>query len=152
MPGRTTGSATAVLALAAIGLLAAGCGDPRTAHLAPVSGRVERGSQPLAGGSVVFVPEPPLKAAIAYGTIDATGRYTMATINKYPGVAPGSYRVCVIATGEPDDGGKQGSDPALDPLLQRPRSLVAAKYGSDATTPLRFDVRPGGNVFDIRLE
>ena len=134
------------LVLVLLGLACSGCADQRTSHLVPVSGVVRQRDRPLRGGQVVFVPRPPRQSPLAFGNIDADGRYTMRTANRYEGVAPGSYAVCVTAQeNRPED-----LRPGVDPLL-RPRSkgTVPEEYANATTSPLTCEVPPHGMTLDI---
>jgi hypothetical protein len=86
-----------VLRCLAWGLLlaATGCGS-RAAPLTPVSGRVYFRGQPLAGGTIVFTPDPERgnKGPQAWAEIDAEGHYQLAT-NGQPGAVSGWHRITV---------------------------------------------------------
>lgn len=116
----------------------AGCRRGRAADLVEVRGVVRRQGSPLAGATVLFVATPPHEAPLAYGAVAADGRYRMLSANRYPGVLPGRYAVCVTVAGVNEDGG-------ADPLLPRSRpALVPGEYSDAAKTPLQFDVPPEG--------
>jgi hypothetical protein len=121
-----------------------GCGDGRTQKLVEVAGTVRAAGGPLAGATVVFIAEPPHQAPLAFGAVDDDGRYRLLSANKYPGVLPGRYLVCVSQPAAlPSD--------ASDPLLPRSRVASTGVHASPETTPLRYDVPPGGGSFDIDL-
>jgi hypothetical protein len=133
-----------VVGLAILGLLA-GCSDRRTAKLVAVTGSVQRQGTPLAGATVVFIPEPPHKAPLGFGAVGSDGRYELLSTNRYPGVLPGNYIVCVTAA-------SPASDHAGDPLLPRPKATPPnGVYADPETTPLRFEVPATGGTFDIDL-
>jgi hypothetical protein len=143
-------SRTVAIVLAA-GVCATGCLDARTSHLVPVTGTVRQGGVPLAGGTVVFVAIPPLRSPLVFGDIGANGRYSLRSANKYPGVAPGHYAVCV-ALAEPPPAAKPTDGVLPDPFQPRVvKSRLPPEYGSAANTPLRCEVPPGGTTFDISL-
>lgn len=127
-------------------LVVTGCGGPGPPRLAPVQGVVRQGDRPLSRGQVVFVPVPPHQAPLAFGDIQGDGRYTMRSANRYAGVIPGLYAVCVRAT-EAASAAQDGVDPLLRPVA----NLVPAAYKSSDTTPLRCDVPRNGTRFDIDL-
>ncbi len=78
-------------------LLGAGCGS-RESERAPVRGQVFFQGRPLAGGTIVFAPDPERggRGPLALGEIDAEGRYTLRTGDQ-PGAVPGWHRVTVAA-------------------------------------------------------
>lgn len=138
-----------VVSLAILGLLA-GCSDRRTATLVPVTGSVQRQGTPLAGSTVVFIPEPPHQAPLAFGAVGSDGRYELLSANRYRGVLPGNYIVCVTAASESPE---QSPNQAADPLLPRPKATPpTGVYADPKTTPLRFEVPATGGTFDIDLE
>ena len=97
------------------------------------------------GATVVFIPEPPHQAPLAFGAVDESGGYRLLSANKYPGVLPGRYLVCLSQpTPPPSD--------ASDPLLPRSRGPTTGPYASPETTPLRYDVPPEGGRFDFDLD
>jgi hypothetical protein len=94
-----------VVILCAMLPLACGCGRGQPT-LAPVSGRVFYRGQPLAGGTIVFTPDPDRggKGPLACGEIGADGRFTLST-GTQPGAVVGWHRVTVAA--------RPGARPAL---------------------------------------
>jgi hypothetical protein len=78
-------------------VLGAGCGSRETERT-PVSGQVLYRGRPLAGGTIVFTPDPERggRGPLALGEIDADGRYTLRTGDQ-PGAVPGWHRVTVAA-------------------------------------------------------
>lgn len=134
-----------------VGLCATGCLDARTSHLVPVTGTVRQGGVPVAGGTVVFVAIPPLRSPLVFGDIGADGRYSLRSANKYPGVAPGRYAVCVNLVEAPPAASPADGVPP-DPFQPRSaRSRLPPEYGSAEHTPLSCEVPPGGTTFDISL-
>lgn len=82
--------------LAVCGLLAvvcAGCGGSGP-KLFPVSGTVTYDGKPLAGASILFIPQG---GRPSIGTTDASGKYTISTIGK-PGAPAGLYGVTISKT------------------------------------------------------
>jgi hypothetical protein len=88
---RTTG--IVMIALLAL----AGCGGGEDA-VETVTGRVHYHGVPLAGGTVVFAPDPERggDGPIAWGEVGADGRYELRT-KTGPGVSPGWHRVTFTA-------------------------------------------------------
>jgi hypothetical protein len=113
-------------------VLGAGCGSRETERT-PVSGQVLYRGRPLAGGTIVFTPDPERggRGPLAAGEIDAEGRYTLRTGGQ-PGAVPGWHRVTVAAA---------GGDSAL------PR-----RYRDPDRSDLSRQVRAGQtNVIDLQL-
>lgn len=129
---RNTGLLPAVLGL----LMAGGCGS---AHPASVQGTVTLDAEPLAGADVTFHPVG--QGALAQGRSDTRGRYTLGT-GQRAGLAPGRYRVTVVAT-------RMEPDPSSDELM--PRLLTPSEYASAEQTPLQFDVARGNRRIDLEL-
>ena len=125
---RTAPLLTTCLAL----LLALGCGGS-PAPQPYVQGRVYYKGQPLAGGTVVFAPDPTRggHGPMAWGQIDADGRYRLTTDGRN-GASPGWHRITVA-------GGTGGQLPAC--------------YRDPELSGQRFEVRPDRtNVCDLHLE
>jgi hypothetical protein len=143
-PGMLPPTVAAVPLLVVLVALA-GCGPDRTAGLAHVDGIVRRQGRPLAGATVVFIAEPPHTAPLAFGAVGDDGGYRLLSANRYPGVPPGRYLVCVTMASEAADG-------SSDPLApgERPEGITGS-HARPETTPLRFDVPQVGGSFDINL-
>jgi hypothetical protein len=113
-------------------LLGAGCGA-REGERAPVHGQVFYQGRPLAGGTIVFTPDPERggRGPLALGEIDGEGRYTLRTGDQ-PGAIPGWHRVTVAAA---------------DAEVGLPR-----RYHDPDHSGLNRQVQAGqANVFDLRL-
>jgi hypothetical protein len=82
-----------------LGLALLGCG--RDDKLTPVHGHVYYHGKPLAGGTIAFTPDPERggHGPLAYGEIDAEGRYSLHT-GDTPGAVPGWHRVTIAPAGE----------------------------------------------------
>ncbi|QDU90232.1 hypothetical protein Pla175_36340 [Pirellulimonas nuda] len=101
-------------------------------------------------GSVTFHPVsggPP-----ATGRVFDDGSYTLRTgqgDRKTPesgDLAPGEYVVTVVVTGPSGDSERPGGPPMPGPRL------MADKYATPETSPLKLTVKPGPNVFPLELE
>jgi hypothetical protein len=123
-----------VFAVALVSLAALGC---EAKHSSTVSGKVTYGGAPLTHGTVTFSPQG--EGRIAYGEIDASGNYTVRTLNDQ-GMVPGDYGVSIIAPGEA---------PASD---IPPPLITPAKYADAKTSGLTAKVVPGANTFNFDLE
>lgn len=113
------------LAIVLVAAAAAGCGDRRFAE---VSGTVTSGGKPVEGAFIVFTPDTEGEVR-GVGSTDAQGGYRILRPGGRFGAPLGPNTVSV-------HGGDSG------------RSIPAA-YGTAST--LRFDVKRGGNTFDIDI-
>ena len=143
-------------------VLLAGCGDsgPRRVQ---VEGTVTLDGRPLAGKSLLFIPEPETPGNGASAHTDQDGRYSPTAIvfgatRTYPGIPPGRYRVTV---NEPvmlgDAGAAESVEPGeiapamgLDDLTPR-KSEIPAIYNAAETTLLTIAVPDAGGVIDLEL-
>jgi hypothetical protein len=117
---------------AALLVLLAGCG-PGEPELAPVSGQVLYRGRPLAGGTVVFTPDPDRggRGPLAVAEVGPDGRYALKTEGR-PGAVAGWHRITVAP----------------------PRSAaLPPRYRDPGRSGLRFEVQPGkANHHDLRLD
>lgn len=125
----------------AVGLfLLAGCGGDGGPKKYTVSGAVQYKGQPLAGGSIDFIPEDGDMAKQA-GTSIKDGKYEFSGAN---GLQPGKYKVSISGgfSGEaPNPSGEEkgGRPPVVD---------IPERY--NAKTTLRAEVTADGkNQFDF---
>src|SRR5262245_42997145 len=111
--------------------LVAGCSGGKNVTLAPVSGTVTVGGQPVTGGQVSLIPfeKEQETSGLSAGTIDSGGKFTIYTGGK-PGAPLGKYKVTVTMPMVPPPG---GSDKPPPPPFN-------AKYASVSTTNLTFEV------------
>jgi hypothetical protein len=125
-------------------LLATGCGK-RKPEMGQVEGTVRVKGQPHAGLFVRFLPDPekgnnlPINAS---GKTDAQGKYTLQ--HEYDGAqgsgAPvGWHRVLI------EDNSRGPTPQGQTP----PPPLIPVDYNNPATTPLRFEVKPGSQTIDL---
>ncbi len=143
---RWTACALVVLMLA---LTATGCGQTST-----LKGRVLLDGQPVAGATVLFMPEEDGQGRPASGTTDSDGYFQLMTFRPGDGVAPGTYRILVSKTEVPaappdnDHASKQRAQDYLERHSGRKRnkSLIPAVYGDSAKTTLRCTVPASGLV------
>ncbi len=148
----------------ALCLAFAGCSGGGIAGLYPVSGTVTYLGKPVEGATVSFINKGEGRPATAVTKVD--GSYQLYTLDS-KGALPGSYSVLVskfeALSEEPN------KDPGFDPVTgqdlsmeqsaanagkrqAKAKELIPAKYGSQQTTPLTFDVQDSKNVFDLKLE
>jgi hypothetical protein len=126
-------------------VVAAGCGRG-PAKPVPVSGRVYYQGKPLAGGTIVFTPDPERGGSgpMAFAEIKADGGFTLHTGTEFGAVA-GWHRVTVAAA----------PPPATVPGAPAPRggTPLPAKYSDPERSGLHQEVKAGlANTIDLRLD
>lgn len=112
-------------------VLLAGCDLANQHQTFKVTGDVQLDGQPLTSGIVVFMPD---SGQAAKGTIGRDGTFALGTYKADDGAVAGQYRVAVLA---PDRSAMKGGVADLDRPLP---SLIPARYGSTATSGLKFEV------------
>ena len=132
--------------LAVLAMAASGCGrsGKQIPNRVPVSGRVTVAGQPLAYGTVQFVPDSP-EGHSAMGTIKG-GAFTVESAESFPGVVKGSYKVSIVSP-QPIDPANRPSDP-FSPDANK--SNIPKRYGNIETSGLAVDVT--GPIRDLTFE
>jgi hypothetical protein len=110
-------------------------------NYAEVSGTVTVDKTPLTTGMVTF--HPVAGGPVAYGNIDAAGRYSLSTGSKR-GLVSGEYIVTVVATEKPPAGTVKGPEPIG-------KLLTPERYGHKDKSTLKYTVTPGSNAIDLPL-
>ena len=152
--------------------LAVGCSSSSSGpKLVPADGTVTFQGKPLAGATVMFVPE---KGPFAMGITDVNGKFQLST-GTSRGVVVGPVKVSVTAA----EGGKQEDPGAASKRPQtpaetaefmkkaeefskaavsgkadaQPKSLIPEKFGKVETSGLSYTIKPnaGENHFKIDL-
>jgi hypothetical protein len=139
MPRRLRRTGLACLTFLAL----AGCGD-RSKSGPPVRGQVLYRGDPVAGGLIVFVPNPDRGSdgPTATAVIEPDGSFTLVAADGKP-VAPGWYRVAVAP--------KAGSVDV--PTAERPYPGLPAKYRNPVLSGLEREVKAGAeNTFAFDLD
>lgn len=123
-------------------LLAASClGCGRKADVASVEGTVTLDGQPLAGATVLFVPE---NGRPAGGTTDERGHYVLTYTDGVRGAPLGKNKVRIYTAREASE---SPSGERIPPVPER----IPMKY--NANTTLEFIVEPGKkNIADFSLD
>lgn len=132
----------AVFGFAVVAAMLAGCGSgSRLEGVAPVSGRISLGGQPLAGAIVTFLPVQQ-GASTSLGHTDDEGRFTLLYGGSIEGAQVGQHRVTIttFSRGNPD----------ADPPRPATPEKVPAQYNRNTT--LTADVVAGKNTIDFDLE
>jgi hypothetical protein len=149
-----------------------GCsGGGGSLNSAAVTGTVTRGGKPVEGAMVSFVPQGQ-GARAAFGTTDASGRFSLTTLKPGDGAMPGLYGVTVekASATAPASAPTPGLDPttpegmaaaraayesskATGNQSQKPTDLLPEKFKAVATSGLKADVQAaGGNDFTFDLK
>jgi hypothetical protein len=140
--------------LIAAALLAAsgGCGGASAKYDANVQGTVTIDGELAPGGTVTFTPVE--KGPTAVGTIASDGSYALRIGQGDVGspdsseIPSGKYVVTAMITGSspPADSAPAGAPPPAGP------KMIADKYGSRATSDLKFEVKKGPNIIVLALD
>jgi hypothetical protein len=154
------GSGLTVLFLGVVAITASGC-KPKVTYY-PVEGTVTRGGRPLRDVEVIFLADAGTVGPRAIGRTDKAGRYRLQTDHGEVGVVAGKHRVLVLdleaakkqflrsLRGQqlvPDKATRL--DDQSKTAADGPR--VPPSYGSINDTPLRAEVGPTAQVFDIAI-
>jgi len=130
-------------------LAALGCGQTST-----VKGRVLLDGMPVAGATVLFMPDSDGQGRPASGTTDGEGYFDLTTFRRGDGALPGLYRIVVskteVAAAAPDEdhASKKRAQDYLERHTgsKRARTLIPAIYSDADKTPLRCNVPARGLV------
>ena len=129
--------------LLACAALAAGCGGPVN-----VEGKVVRDGKPVAGATVVFLPEG--EGTEAGDVTDKEGGFRLKNPQK-EGILPGEYLVTVSKTVWPPGMKEPGPFEMNIPLMEKMKESLPADYTVKDKTPLKVTV-PRGGTKDLLLE
>lgn len=110
-------------------------------ELFPVKLVFTQEGQPLVGAEVTLQPEGSDSRWSAGGATDSKGTVHCRTHGSYPGVAPGTYKICV------------SKQELSDPTIPNPElfTLVDPKYADLATTDLVLEVTSKGATGNFDL-
>jgi hypothetical protein len=151
-------SFSAGLFLAALAA-AAGCQREPPFRLAPVEGVITKGGKPLPGVIVVFWgnPEAGTVGPCSLGPTDAAGHYELHTEQGETGAVVGRHKVCILDSRAVQSNMLRGNhklDPnhLPDPFASPAAPPVSPRYADRNTTPLRAEVRAGGQVIDFEVK
>ena len=114
--------------------------------LGRVHGTVTYKGKPLDHGTVVFFPEKGGSGVPSVGCITANGSFEVQTGSRK--AAP--LGNCIVTVHCRKEAAVPG--PRHDRFGPASESLIPEKYSDQARSPLRFEVKAGGNDFPIVLE
>jgi hypothetical protein len=129
--------------LVGLTVIVLGCGGP-----VRVEGKVTRKGKPLAGATVVFIPEA--GGPEAGDVTDEEGKFRLKG-TKQAGVLPGAYRVTVSKKVYPPGVTPPTPDKMSIRMVETMKETVSSRYTMQDQTPLRVTV-PRGGKSDVLLE
>ena len=116
---------------------------------AQVTGRVTLRGVPLTRGEIKFFPVQVSGEGVrvAYGTLDAEGRYCLSTYRQGDGAILGDHRIAVESSEETSPGfGK------TEAMARQSKWLIPARFADPQTSGLTAHVEKGRNTFDFDLK
>jgi hypothetical protein len=137
--------------VALLGVVLSGC---RSKGITPVRGVITQDGTPVAGATVLFMPDGQDGGRPASGFTSSDGTFRLTTYKPDDGALPGKYRVLIQKT----EGAKDRGDAERSALerakakieersLRKPRQpILPAAYARFETTPLRCSVPVTGEV------
>jgi hypothetical protein len=141
--------------VALLGVALIGCGGRGTV---PVRGVVTLEGTPIAGATVLFMPDGQDKGRPASGFTSSDGTFRLMTYKQDDGALPGTYRVLIQKTEAPKDP-RAAERSAMErarakiegkALQKRQKPALPEAYARFETTPLRCSVPVSGAVtFDL---
>jgi hypothetical protein len=140
--------------VALLGVVLIGCGGTTK----PVQGVVTLDGTPVAGATVLFMPDDPDGGRPASGFTSSDGTFQLTTHKPDDGALPGNYRVVILKTEAAKDPGaaqrsalEKARAKIEDKSLQMSRKpTLPGAYAKFDTTPLRCSVPVTGPVtFDL---
>lgn len=131
----------AALAFSLAAALAAGCNSrPQSpVPLSEVKGTVKYNGQPLAEGTITFMPIGGTNSAT--GDIQ-NGEYSLSTFVKGDGAPPGEYKVAVTAWDKQPEMGVEGVPAIPRKYLDANQSQLTATISSEKSQTQDFDLKP----------
>ncbi|MDR0871195.1 MAG: carboxypeptidase-like regulatory domain-containing protein [Planctomycetaceae bacterium] len=126
-------------------VLLAGCSQSgRLSGLVPAQGVVKFNGEVVAGADITFSPSGDARPGTA--TTDASGKFSLMTLNPGDGIYPGEYTVTVKkteVTGEYKRGRVNGKFVAED--TRQYIEHLPAKYGAITTSDIKLTISPKGD-------
>lgn len=126
-----------------------GCGSSeKVAKQYPVSGKVTKGGQPLAGCTVIFVAinQAPDAQPGYEGVIGSDGSYSLKdVVHNTSGAATGKYKITLI--GSKDDAKAAMMSGAKGP----PPSPFPPEYATASTSKKEVEVKAESNTINIEI-
>ncbi|WP_131282385.1 DUF6795 domain-containing protein [Blastopirellula marina] len=126
-------------------VLLIGCGqvgtwsESRQVMLYPVTGVVMLDGEPVAGAQVLFQPaDESQQNLIGTAETDASGRFTLETVQAGPGAVAGSHNVRVCKTVVTNINTNFDPEAYVPPVTEK--NLLPAKYNSFDKSGLTFEV------------
>jgi hypothetical protein len=128
-------------------LVASGCGGPA---LGTVTGTVRVGETPLRSGAIRFHGPD---GRLVTGSVN-DGSFHLA------GVSPGTNRVSIVSLPvlegfswiNPEESGDPNALPADAPRPVLLSQEIPARFAAAESSPLSYEIRPGSQAVEVRLE
>ncbi len=126
--------------VAALLFTTSGCGGP---EIAPVSGKITVGGQPVGRGSVTFMPDQDkgTSGKVAVGDIQSDGSYSLRTFDTDDGALVGHHRVIISGRGL-EDAENMAPDPNIPPRYANPAQSGLTAEVKSGSNPINFDLTP----------
>lgn len=142
MPGRLFSFASLCIVLVQV----IGCSE-QLPEFGQVTGAVTVKGAPKKGLLVTFFPEPTEGRELAInaaGETDEQGKFELRSMHQGREIVGAPIGMCRVIVHDP----RYSSIPQGAPL---PPRWFSIDYGNPLKTPLRFEVKPGPQTFDIKL-
>lgn len=152
-----------ILTASVLGCSSGGAGPT----LAPVDGEVTFSGNPIAGATVVFIPE---KGPVAIGITDTEGKFRLSTGTDRGAVVGQCKATVTVPDPAPEAALTQPKTQAeaeaymkkvnalqearigAGAAAQKPESLIPAKFAKAETSGLSYTVKTGSNHFKLELQ
>ena len=141
--------------LCCCGLLGCGGGGSTLEGTVPVSGIVTQSGAPLEGAAVTFAPTGAGRSAS--GLTDATGKFTLTTLDPGDGAMPGDYQVTITKKEmvgreyTEEEANAYYSQHQTQPPAPEMKNSVNEKYSQPDSSGLLATV-PADGVSDLKYE
>jgi len=132
-----------------------GCGGSAGSlrGLAPCKGTVTLDGVPLSDALVMFIPVDGGEMRAASAQTDASGGFTMSTLQPQDGVTPGKFAVTVVKHEEFGPAPKTTVNEAGEEFTPAhpTRNILPAKYASKGTSGIEVTIDKSGNK-NVKIE
>lgn len=126
------------------GLMSVAVGCDATPTGGTVAGKVSFEGKPIKQGTVLFMPRGGMTVT---GALQPDGTFKLVTPKKDEHIPLMEYKVVIIT--DESNMAQMSEDPMA---LKGVKPAIPLEFSSDATTPLKYEVKEGANTFDIVLD
>jgi hypothetical protein len=135
---------SSLLSLLSLSLLAVGCEDAApTVKVYPAAGRVLLDGKPVEGVAITLVPDAGAVGRGGYALSDASGSFSVKSVDGQDGVPPGKYKVLfqklALPDGSPLPPGANAADVDAKNILPEP-------YSNPDIVNVFADIAPADNL------